>query len=439
MPRSTSPKSRRGAAPPELRGGAQITEHRLRNGLRVLVAERHLDPVVAVMLFYKVGARDETEREAGLSHFLEHMMFKGSEGFGKGAVDEVTARLGGQNNAFTGYDHTAYWFEFASDRWEHALAMEADRMRGLLLEPAEFDSEREVVLEELAMGEDDPWTALAKRVEAALFQRHAYGRPIIGTTQSLRGTSVDDMRGYHDRFYTPANATLVVCGDVTPKAALRAARQHFGDLPTRELPERPFAPALEEPAGEVRLQMRWPDPGKRLCMAWPTVAVGAREDDVLDVILTLLTTGRRALLQRRLVLDGDLATSLSASNDTRVDSGAFWLMVDATSSAEPEQVERAVDEQLEKLITQKLPIAEIRRAVDLLAASEAHEAETVSDLANELGGFAVDADWRLALDTRGRLADLKPAELRDTAARLLDRRRRVVGWCLPDEARVQTP
>ncbi|QDV00017.1 M16 family metallopeptidase [Engelhardtia mirabilis] len=434
MPRTTSTKSRRSPQPPESRGGADITEHRLGNGLRVLVAERHLDPVVAVMLFYRVGARDETEREAGLSHFLEHMMFKGSAAFGKGAVDEVTARLGGQNNAFTGYDHTAYWFEFASDRWEQALAMEADRMGGLLLEPAEFDSEREVVLEELAMGEDDPWTALAKRVEAALFQRHAYGRPIIGTTQSLGGTSVDDMRAFHRRFYVPANATLVVCGDVTPTAALRAARRHFGHLPTSPAPERPFAPVLEEPAGEVRLEMRWPDPGKRLCMAWPTVPVGSREDDLLDVILTLLTTGRRALLQRRLVLDGDLATSVS-SNDTRVDGGAFWLMVDATSAADAAEVEAAVNEELEYLRTERLPLREIRRAVDLLAASEAYEAETVSDLANELGGFAVDADWRLALDTRGRLCDLKPVEVRDAAAKFLDRRRRVVGWSLPDDSR----
>ena len=116
------------------RDEARVQEFRLGNGLRVLLVERHMDPVVAVMTWYQVGAPNETEREAGVSHFLEHMMFKGSERFGKGQVDLLTTTLGGSNNAFTAADHTAYWFEFASDRWEKALELESDRMRGLLLD-----------------------------------------------------------------------------------------------------------------------------------------------------------------------------------------------------------------------------------------------------------------------------------------------------------------
>ena len=126
-----------------LKGGATIHEHRLDNGLRVLLAERHSDPVVAVMTWYRVGARNEREHEAGVSHFLEHMMFKGSARYPKGAVDRITTQLGGVNNAFTSYDHTAYWFELASDRWERALAIEADRMQRLTLDPAEFAAERD--------------------------------------------------------------------------------------------------------------------------------------------------------------------------------------------------------------------------------------------------------------------------------------------------------
>ena len=137
-----------GAALPKtgVRGGAQVVERRLKNGLTVLVAERHADPVAAVMLFYRVGSGHEAEHEAGVSHFLEHMMFKGAARYGKGDVDRVTTLLGGQNNAFTGYDHTAYWFELASDRWQEALAIEADRMASLELDPHELDAERAVVL-----------------------------------------------------------------------------------------------------------------------------------------------------------------------------------------------------------------------------------------------------------------------------------------------------
>ena len=190
-------------------GGAEISEHRLKNGLRVLLIERHADPVVALMTWYRVGARNEREDEAGVSHFLEHMMFKGSRGFAKGEVDRITTELGGSNNAFTGYDHTAYWFELASDRWERGLEIEADRMRHLSLDEGEFNAEREVVLEELAMGKDDPWRRLTELVQTALFARHPYRRPIIGHTDSLRGMTAASMREFYGRFYHPGNATLV--------------------------------------------------------------------------------------------------------------------------------------------------------------------------------------------------------------------------------------
>ncbi|MCZ6598626.1 MAG: pitrilysin family protein [Planctomycetota bacterium] len=404
--------------------------------MRVLIAERHSDPVVAVLLFYRVGSRNETERDAGVSHFLEHMMFKGSKRYGKGEVDRVTTLLGGNNNAFTGNDHTAYWFEFASDRWEQALAIEADRMRKLSLDPEEFDAERAVVLEELAQSEDDPWRVLTRRVESALFPRHPYGRPVIGYMDSLRAMSVADMRDYYRRFYHPGNATLVICGDVRHSAALRAARKHFAGIPAGKAYAEAdcFRPAVSQPVGEVRLAMRWDDQAKRLCMAWPTTSVGSDDDYALDLIMTALLSGRTSRLQRRLVLEERLATSLSASNDTRVEGGVFWLFADCAQGVEPERLEAAIDEELEKLATRPLSAAELKRARALLNSSEAYDGETVSDLAEELGEWAVDADWRLAFDGGVRYAALTGAELRDTAARYLLPERRVVGWCLPTQA-----
>ena len=144
MTRQSKTKAPKAAAL-EVRAGATIHEHKLRNGLRVILAERHGDPVVKVILFYGVGSRSESDQEAGMSHFLEHMMFKGSAKYAKGEVDQFTTMLGGQNNAFTANDHTAYWMRFASDRWETALEIEADRMTGLTLDPVEFNSERDVV------------------------------------------------------------------------------------------------------------------------------------------------------------------------------------------------------------------------------------------------------------------------------------------------------
>ena len=418
-----------------LKAGAEVGEHRLGNGMRVLVAERHSDPVVAVLLLYRVGSRNEREHEAGMSHFLEHMMFKGSRRFGKGEVDRLTTELGGQNNAFTGYDHTAYWFELASDRWEAALEIEADRMGHLVIDPAEFDSERAVVLEEWAMGEDDPWRVLARRVEAALFQRHPYARPIIGTPESLRAMRPADMRAFHERFYHPGNATLVVCGDVAPRRALAAVRERFEAL----APGMPFEaadcfrPALEEPGGETRLSMTWQDPGKRLIVAWPTDRVGSEADYAMDLALTVLSSGRLSRLQRRLVLEEGLATSVSAMNDSRVEAGAFWLYVECAQETVPAELERVVDEELARLARERVGKAELERALSLIRSSEAFDGESVSDVAEELGEYAVDADWRMAFDQGARHAKVTPAALRAAVARYLVPARRVVGWCLPPE------
>ena len=420
------------------KAGARITEHRLENGLTVLLAERHLDPVVAVMLWYRVGSRDEEEREAGVSHFLEHMMFKGSRRFGKGEIDRITTALGGGNNAFTTADHTAYWFEFASDRWEKALEIEADRMRNLLLDPREFDSEKAVVLEELSMGEDEPWRALTEEVQLTLFRRHPYRRPVIGFADSLAAMRVDDMRAYYARYYRPRNAVLVIAGDFDPRRALRLVRARFGASPANRAAEesRPgFRPRNEPPNGERRVSILWDDEGRRLCMAWPTTTVGTNEDWALDLVSTLLAGGKLSRLHRRLVIEERLATSVSAHNDTRVDAGAMWVFVECAQGVAPEALERAVDREIEEISSSLVPAKELDRAKRMLAASEAHENETVTDLAEQLGEFAVDADWKLALEAPSRIAAVTARAVRDVARAYLGKDRRVVGWCLPKPRR----
>jgi len=418
------------------KAGARITEHRLENGLTVLLAERHLDPVVAVMLWYRVGSRDEEEREAGVSHFLEHMMFKGSRRFGKGEIDRITTALGGGNNAFTTADHTAYWFEFASDRWEKALEIEADRMRNLLLDPREFESEKAVVLEELSMGEDEPWRALSQEVQLALFPRHPYRRPVIGFADSLGAMGVADMRSYYARHYRPSNAVLVLAGDFEPRRALELVRERFGSFPGEGRKaagaERPaFRPSATPPKGERRITILWDDEGRRLCVAWPTTTVGTEDDWALDLVSTVLAGGKLSRLHRRLVIERRLATSVSAHNDTRVDAGAFWIFLECARGVDPEALERALWKEIAELSRKLVPSKELDRAKRMLASGEAHENETVTDLAEQLGEFAVDAHWRLALEAPARLAAVTAQAVRRCAKLYLGEERRVVGWCLP--------
>ncbi len=415
------------------KAGARIVERKLTNGLKVLLVERHNAPVVSVLLYYKVGVRDEPRHLAGISHFLEHMMFKGTEGFGKGQIDLITTMLGGSNNAFTGYDHTGYWFEFASDRWERALELEADRMQGLLLEPEEFEAEKAVVLEELAMTEDDPWRELSREVAQLLFPSHEYGRPVIGFADTLEHMSREDMLAYYQSHYRPSNATLIICGDVKERRAMGLVREHFGsiaDSPS-SLEPGPYRRPLEEPRSQKRVICHWDDDARRLCMAWPTSSVGSVEDWAFDLINVILASGRLSRLYRRLVQDEGLATSVSMSNDTRVDGGALWLYAECSAGSSPEQLEGAIDEELGRLSTELVTAKELSRARAILMASEAHENETVTDLAEDLGSYAIDIDWRLSLQSADCLAAIKPALLRKTVQRFLRPERRVTGWSLP--------
>lgn len=418
------------------KAGARITEKKCRNGLQVLIVERPDASTVTTLLYYRVGARNERLQEAGVSHFLEHMMFKGTAKYGKGQVDLLTTCAGGGNNAWTSHDHTAYWFEFAADRWEQALELEADRMRGLLLDQDEFDAEKAVVLEELSMTTDDPWRELSREVGEAMFVGHPYGRPVIGYEDTLRAMGVEDMRSYFERYYRPDNAVLVICGHVEPAGVMRLVRKHFGsiELPNAPLGDVGFRRDPVEPGSEKRLTCRWDDGAKRLCMAWPTVKVGTDEDYALDLISVILATGRRSRLYRRLVKDSGMALSISISNDTRIDGGALWLMSECNGETTPEELEAAIEEEIERLATDLVPAKEMKRARAMIQAASAHDNETVTDLAEDIGSYAADADWRMSIDGDERVAAIKPSFLRATVRRWLSRSRRVTGWSLPEEA-----
>ncbi|HJP01526.1 MAG TPA: insulinase family protein, partial [Planctomycetota bacterium] len=178
----------------------------------------------------------------------------------------------------------------------------------------------------------------------------------------------------------------------------------------------------------------WDDSVRRLCMAWPTVPVGVDEDYAFDFVSTILTTGRLSRLYRRLVKGKGGAVSVSTHNDTRVESGAFWLLAECKEGHAPTELERAVDGELARLADELVSPSELRRARNILVAADAYESETVADLADELGGYAVDADWRLAVTSVERLSAVRPRAVRDAVRRFLRPERRVLGWSLPHEA-----
>ena len=311
-------------------------------------------------------------------------------------------------------------------------------MRNLLLDAREYAAEKAVVLEELSMGLDDPWRRLSQSVQELLFLRHPYARPVIGYADVLERSTPEHMRAYYDRFYHPGNATLVIAGDVTEKQALAAARAHFGALVPGAPHESvdPWRPRVEFPEGARRLATTWDDPSSRLIMAFPGATVGSDDDFALDLVATILAGGRLGRLYRRLVVEQGLATSVSTNNDARIEGGAFWLSAEAVEGVAPATLEAAVDEELARLAREAVPAAELGTAKAILESEEALEGETISDLAELLGGYAVDRDWRLTLELTARRKAVRAQDVRRAARELLAPARRVVGWSVPLGAEV---
>src|SRR3954464_5557414 len=200
--------------------GEEVRRTVLDNGLVVLTKESHTSPIVTSMIWYKVGSRNEELGHTGKSHFLEHMLFKGTERFKKGEIDLITLKNGGGNNAFTSHDFTAYYFNFASDRWDIALDIEADRMVNCAFEPDEFEAEKKVVIEELKTGLDSPWGLLIQEADAAAYKVHPYRNPIVGWLQDVESASAEEQQNYYRRFYHPNKAVLGLVGDFETDRAL---------------------------------------------------------------------------------------------------------------------------------------------------------------------------------------------------------------------------
>ncbi|HKD99882.1 MAG TPA: pitrilysin family protein [Planctomycetota bacterium] len=425
----------------------RVREHRLRNGLLVLAAERRANPVVTSMIWYRVGSRDEATGETGLSHFLEHMLFKGTRRLGKGEIDLITARLGGHNNAFTDHDYTAYYFNFARDRWETAFAIEAERMARCLLERGEFESEKKVVLEELRMGDDDPWRELYDAVEAAAYQVHPYRHPIIGWKADLEALDRERMRTFYRRHYGPDRAVVVVAGDVAAREVFDAAERHFGKIrPLR----RPRLPVIAEPPqrGERRLRLERDTPMRRLLLAFHGARCGDRDDYALDVLASLLTGGRASLLHRRLVKRLRVASHVFAENDARLEPGLLWVGLEVRDGVKENDAEAALVAELAALGRRGPAPRDLARAKRVIVSGQAFGLESANEIAERVGRAEVYRSWRYVDTYLPRIEAVGGARIREIAHELLDESRRTVGWSVPKRreaartpgrARIATP
>ena len=407
----------------------------LSNGLTVVTVPSRRAPLVATALAYRAGTRDEADGFGGVAHYLEHMMFKGSSRYGAGEIDHRTQVLGGSNNAFTSHDLTLYYFTFAADRWTLALDIEQDRMRGLLLDPTELETERRVILEEISMYQSEPWDVLDERVHRTLFPGHAYGRPVLGTREELVAMPRSALDSFHRRFYRPENAVLAVVGDVEPEQVLDAVEARFAGMGTACPPADPAdrsGRAAGFAAEATRVERRQGELA-RLLMGMPAPPGGDADHPVLRLLLAVLGSGRSSRLHRALVDEGRLCLWVSADLQESLDAGMVSVAAELVPGVEPAQVEAEIRRCLAELRQTPPSPEEAARALRMEVADWLFDHEKVDQMAFLAATSCCVFDLEHPVRYLERMHDVGLDDLQRVAATYLDPERcSVVGWSLPE-------
>ncbi|MBD3669883.1 MAG: insulinase family protein [Gammaproteobacteria bacterium] len=403
----------------------RIHEYMLDNGMKVLVKEDHRSPVVVSQVWYRVGASDEYGGITGVSHVLEHMMFKGTKAHGPGEFSRIIAENGGRENAFTGKDYTAYFQTLEKSRLEVSFEMEADRMRNLLLPPEEFEKEVKVVMEERRMRtEDNPQALTYEQFNATAFFSSPYHQPIIGWMNDLENLEVADLRRWYERYYAPNNAILVVAGDVEPDEVLGLARKHFGPLKPSELDA--SKPREEYPQSGVRsIEVKAPAQLPYLLMGYKVPVIRTAQPDwepyALEVLAGVLDGGNASRLQRQLVRQQELAASVGAgySPISRYDE-LFTIEATPARGVRIEDLERAIGKQIQRLHTKLISDEELKRVKAQVVASKVYQQDSLFYQAMELGMLeTTGVGWRVGQDYEARIDEVTPEQVRTVARKYL--------------------
>lgn len=430
----------------EVPSGAVVRDETLANGLKVLVQEVHTAPLVSVWCWYRVGSRDELPGQTGVSHWVEHMNFKGTTNIPRDQMKGIVERFGGMWNGYTWIDQTTYLETAARDALDQMLFIEAERMAHGLYEPEECESERTVIISELQGGENDPEQVLDIEVTATAFRAHSYGHPTIGWLDDLRSMTRDDLYGHYRQHYIPNNATLVVVGDVGVDEVLGRAERHFGAIPGGTLPRRS---ATSEPpqAGERRVVVEREGTTAYLKIAYHAPA--AKEPDffpmlVLDAVLTgakglnlwssfrVSPPQRKARLYTALVEQG-LATAVAGALVPTSHPFLYTLSFTATDGVPLGTLEHAALEAVEAASTgiPGIDEQEVVRAKRQLRARLVFDNDSVTNLAHQLGYFETVVGSGFYPQLQAWIDSVTLDQVRDVAARRLSKNSRTIGWFNP--------
>ncbi len=418
-----------------------VSDFTLDNGMQVVVIEDHRAPVVMHMVWYRAGSADERPGVSGVAHFLEHLLFKGTDTLEPGEFSATVAANGGRDNAFTSYDYTAYYQRVAADRLELMMSMESDRMVNIRLNEADILTERDVIIEERNMRTENSAAALFREQKnAAQYLNHRYGVPIIGWRHEMEELSLENALEYYGTYYAPNNAILIVAGDVTPDEVKALAETYYGVIPANpDLPERARP---QEPPQTSERRMVFRDP--RVAQPYVSRSYLAPERDAgaqkkaaaLTFLAEILGGGTTSVLAEKLQFDQQVAVYTAAYySGTSLDDTTFDLIVVPVAGVELQAIEDAMDEVLRGFLETGVDADQLARIKQQLKAAQIYAQDDVGALANRYGGALTSgltiADVQAWPDV---LAAVTAEDIVAAAREVFDRERAVTGWLLGEEA-----
>ncbi|WP_339776653.1 pitrilysin family protein [uncultured Thalassospira sp.] len=408
----------------------------LSNGMQVVLVENHRAPVVTHMVWYKAGAADEVPGTSGIAHFLEHLMFKGTKTIAPGEFSKIVARNGGQDNAFTSWDYTAYFQNIARDRLGMVMEMEADRMQNLQLTDKVVLPERDVIVEERRMRIDNnPSALLGEQMRNALFMQHPYGRPIIGWLHEMQQLTTRDAMDWYKKWYTPNNAILVVAGDITMADLKPMAEKYYGSIKGHDVPKRVRVkePVQHAPRKVTLTDARVGQPSmSRYYLAPSYNTEHADEAAPLEVFSEILGSGTTSRLYKSLVVDQKLATSAGSFYDpVAMDLSTFGFYAVPRDGVEMADLEAALDGEIAKTLKDGITQKELDEARQRLLDSAVFARDSLSAGARTLGeALAVGLTVDQVESWPDRIKAVTVEQVNDAARAVLDDKRSVTGWLL---------
>jgi len=410
-----------------------ITET-LPNGLRVFLKPVPGATVITTMVGYKVGACDEDLDQTGLSHYLEHLMFKGTDKLFPGDIDRATLRNGGANNAWTSEDMTLYHFDFAAEQWEVPLKIEADRMRNIRIdEKHEFQQEKGAVIAELERNEDRPWDLEFKAILPLLFGKNGpYGHPVIGEREHVRAATAEIIKRHYDRWYHPNNAVLVVCGGFDPVKVMAKIKELFGPIQKQEVPARKPAQSVQrKEAARHELKSKFEVP--RLVIGYNSVPTGDPDYYPLVVAQQVLSGGKTSRFYKKLIEGEEIATAAEAGNNSGRLPGWFAVYVELLQGKNRAQAEKLVLAEVKRLQDELVSEAELKRVKQGLISSSVFSRESVHNLAENIAVGVTINDLNYLKSYLPKINAVTAQDVQRVAKKYFNPDQRVTVWSVPEE------